>query len=217
MDSSEDMRRTVFPHKTTQSDSPKGGTLADKPAFSAPAADRWYIGEIPPPRWRAIRKTLGKAYEVYVATQRETRVYKSRNKREIERVVIPGLIFIRTTEDNLWNILLTYSDIHRFMLDRAASDRERGKRVFACISDEEMQRLRYVLDNAPNPVAMTAEQLTVGQQIEITRGPLAGLKGELVKKDNTSYLVLKMEMGERNYIMTEISANDVRPINEKHI
>ena len=80
-----------------------------------------------------------------------------------------------------------------------------------------MQRLRYVLDNAPNPVAITAEQLTVGQLIEITRGPLAGLKGELVKKDNSSYLVLKMEMGERNCIMTEISANDVRPINEKHI
>lgn len=147
-----------------------------------------------------------------MATQKETQVYKSRNRREIERVVIPGVIFIHTTEDNLWNILLNYSDIHRFMLDRAASNRQKGKRVYASISDQEMQQLRQMLDNSPHPVVLTTEQLTVGQQVEITRGPLVGLKGELAIIDSTSYIVLKMEMGQRNYIMTEISVNDIRPL-----
>lgn len=173
---------------------------------------RWYIGNCPPQKWRAVRKILEKTYNVYVATQKETRVYKSRNRREIERVVIPGVIFIHTTEDNLWNILLNYSDIHRFMLDRAASNRQKGKRVYASISDQEMQQLRQMLDNSPHPVVLTTEQLTVGQQVEITRGPLVGLKGELAIIDSTSYIVLKMEMGQRNYIMTEISVNDIRPL-----
>lgn len=143
---------------------------------------------------------------------KETKVYTSRNRREVEKIVIPGKIFVRTTEDNLWNILLENSSIYRFMINRAASDREKGKRVFAYVRDAEMQQLRYVLNNAPNPVMITTEDLSLGQKIEIMRGPLIGLKGELARIENATYIVLKMEMGERNYVLTEISVQDIRPI-----
>ena len=126
--------------------------------------------------------------------------------------MIPGKIFIRTTEAHLWDILLEYPSIYRFMINKAASDKEKGKRIFAYVRDEEMQQLRYVLDNAPNPVMITTQKLSLGQKIEITRGPLIGLQGELAKIENTSYIVLKMEMGERNYVLTEISVQDIRPV-----
>lgn len=174
--------------------------------------EKWYIGECKPTRERTIRKSLEKSYEVYVASLKETKVYASRNRREVETVVIPGKIFIRTTEAHLWDILLDYPGIYRFMINRAASDREKGKRVFAYVRDEEMQQLRYVLNNAPNPVIITTQQLSLGQKVEIMRGPLIGLKGELARIENTSYIVLKMEMGERNYVLTEISVQDIRPI-----
>lgn len=173
---------------------------------------KWYIGECKPTRERTIRKSLEKSYEVYVASLKETKVYASRNRREVETVVIPGKIFIRTTEAHLWEILLGYPGVYRFMINRAASDREKGKRVFAYVCDEEMQQLQYVLNNAPNPVMITTQQLSLGQKIEIMRGPLIGLKGELARIENTSYIVLKMEMGERNYVLTEISVQDIRPI-----
>ena len=173
---------------------------------------KWYIGECKPTKERTIRKALEKKYEVYVASLKETKVYASRNRRVVEKIVIPGTIFIRTTEDELWNILLDYPSIYRFMINRAASDREKGRRVFAYVRDEEMQQLRYVLDNAPNPVMITTQQLSLGQKIEIARGPLIGLKGELAKIENSTYIVLKMEMGERNYVLTEISVQDIRPL-----
>ena len=174
---------------------------------------KWYIGECKPTKERTIRSALEKAsYEVYVASQTETKVYASRNRREIEKIVIPGKIFIRTTEAELWNILLTYPSIYRFMINKAASDREKGKRVFAYVPDAEMQQLRYVLNNAPNPVQFTTKELSLGQQIEVMRGPLIGLKGELARIENTTYIVLKMEMGERNYVFTEIPVQDVRPV-----
>ena len=148
---------------------------------------KWYIGECKPTKERTIRSALEKAsYEVYV--------------------------FIRTTEAELWNILLTYPSIYRFMINKAASDREKGKRVFAYVPDAEMQQLRYVLNNAPNPVQFTTKELSLGQQIEVMRGPLIGLKGELARIENTTYIVLKMEMGERNYVFTEIPVQDVRPV-----
>ncbi len=174
--------------------------------------EKWYIAECKPTRERTIRKSLEKKYDVYVASLKETKVYASRNRRVVEKIMIPGKIFIRTSEDHLWEILLEFPGIYRFMINRAASDKERGKRVFAHVRDEEMRQLRYVLDNAPNPVTITTEQLSLGQEIEITRGPLIGLRGELVRIENTSYIVLKMEMGERHYVLTEISVQDIRPV-----
>lgn len=173
---------------------------------------KWFIAECKPTRERVIRKKLEKVYDVYVPCQTETHVYASRNRREVEKIIIPGLVFIRTTEADLWNILLAHSDIYRFMINRLASDLKKGKRVFAYITDAEMQQLRYVLNNAPNPVKITTGMLTLGQMVEITRGPLIGLRGELAKIENAIYIVLKLEMGECHYIMTQISVQDVQPV-----
>lgn len=185
----------------------------DNPKLSTIVKKKWYIAECKPTKERALRSSLEKAgYNVYVASQTETRVYASRNRRKVEKVVIPGKIFINTTETEIWNILLEYPGIYRFMINRAAAGHEIGKRVYACVSEAEMQQLQYVLNNAPNPVMFTTKGLALGQQIEVTRGPLKGLKGELAKIENVTYIVLKMEMGERNYVFTEISIQDVRPI-----
>ena len=78
--------------------------------------------------------------------------------------------------------------------------------------DDQMQQLQYVLNNAEKPVMTTTRTLSLGQQVEVTRGPLIGLKGELATIENATYVVLKMEMGERHYIFTEISITDIRPL-----
>lgn len=174
---------------------------------------RWYIAECKPTKERTLRSTLeSEGYAVYVASQREERVYASRNRRMVEKVVIPGKVFIKTSEAEIWNILSSNLAIHRFMVNRAASDRERGKRVYASVPDVEMEQLRYVLNNAPNPVRFSTEDLIVGQQIEVTRGPLCGLRGVLSMIENVSYIVLRMEMGEHNCVFTEISVQDVKPV-----
>ena len=178
-----------------------------------PQSPKWYIAECKPTKERTLRTLLEKAhYEVYVASQKETKVYASRNRREVEKIVIPGKLFIRTTEAALWDILLAYSSIHRFMINRLASDKEKGKRVYAYVPDDQMQQLQYVLNNAEKPVMTTTRALSLGQQVEVTRGPLIGLKGELATIENATYVVLKMEMGERHYIFTEISITDIRPL-----
>ena len=176
---------------------------------------KWYIAECKPTKERTLRTQLERAnYEVYVASQTETKVYASRNRRDVEKIVIPGKIFIRTTEAALWDILLAHSSIHRFMINRLASDKEKGKRVYAFVPDDEMQQLRYVLNNAAKPVMTTTQTLSLGQQIEVMRGPLIGLKGELATIENATYVVLKMEMGVRHYIFTEISVHDIRPLSD---
>ena len=174
---------------------------------------QWYIAECKPTRERTIRTMLqNDEYEVYLACRVEEKVYKSRNRYKREIPVLPGKMFIHTDETQLMGILLKYPSVHRFMVNRLASDREHAKRVYAYITEEQRQTLEKILTNAPRPVTITTDKLELGQEIEITQGPLKGIKGFLAQKDKSSYIVLKMEMGTSHYIFTEINIQDIQPL-----
>lgn len=179
----------------------------------AMAEAKWYIAECKPTRERTIRTALEKmGIEVYLASQMETHVYKSRNKRQVEKIVIPGKVFIRTQENKLMNILLEFSSIYRFMLNRAVTN-ENGFRPYAVVPDNQMAQLQYMLGNASNPVYLTADDLKLNQKVKVMRGPLAGLEAFFQKKGHESYIVLKVEMGMSHYAITEIPIEDVQPVN----
>ena len=174
---------------------------------------RWYIAECKPTRERTIRTMLQKAgYEVYVASQCETHVYKSRNCRRVEKVLLPGKVFVYTERKHLMEILLSYSSVHRFQLDRASVSDGHGNLPFAFVPEDEMHQLQYVLGQSSNPVLFTADDLILNQKVQIMRGPLAGVEGWFYQKGPTSYIVIKVEMGFSHYAYTEIPTEDVQPI-----
>ena len=119
------------------------------------ASARWYIAECKPTKERTIRTMLTNAnYEVYVASKEEEVVYKSRNRRKKETIVIPGKVFVRTDQTRLMEILLGYSSVHRFMINRSTEARS-----YAYVPDDQMQQLQYMLGHAENPVLLTADHL----------------------------------------------------------
>ena len=180
--------------------------------FAVPNA-KWYIAECKPTRERTIRTMLQKAnYEAYVASRMEVHTYKSRNKRQVEKVVIPSKVFVHTEQSNLIKILYEYSAVYRFMLNKAVATDKNGIRPFAVVPDDQMQQLQYVLGYASNPVFLTADDLELNQKIRIMRGPLTGLEGFFFKKGHSTYIVVKVEMGTRHYVYTEVSIDDVQTI-----
>lgn len=169
---------------------------------------RWFIAECKPTKEGTIRTMLKNAgYEVYLASRNEVKVYKSRNRRVKETVMIPGKVFIRTEEPKLMGILLAYSSVWRFMIDRTAKERK-----FAFVPDSEMQQLQYMLGSAENPVLITADSLKVNQKIRVMRGALAGLEGWFYKEGHTSYVVIKVTMGTSHYVYTEVPIEDIKPL-----
>ena len=54
--------------------------------------------------------------------------------------------------------------------------------------------------------------LKLNQKVRVMRGPLAGLEGYFLKKAHASYIVVKIEMGTRHYVYTEIDIEDVQTI-----
>ena len=169
------------------------------------ANTRWFIAECKPTKEGTIRTMLQNAdYEVYVASRNEMKVYKSRNRRIKETVMIPGKVFVRTEETKLMSIMLGYSSVWRFMIDRTAKDRR-----YAFVPEDEMQQLQYMLGKADNPVLITTDSLKVDQKVKVIRGALAGLEGWYYKGGHTSYIVIKVTMGTNHYVYTEVPLEDV--------
>ena len=155
---------------------------------------RWYIAECKPTKENLVRTMLQKAnYEVYVASHTK------------EAVLISGKVFVRTTEDQLMPIMLGYSSVWRFMMNRAAQGRS-----YAFVSNQEMQQLQYILGKATNPVHITVDSLQVNQRIKVMRGALAGLEGWYYKEGHASYVVIKFSMGISHYVFTEIPIEDIQ-------
>lgn len=172
------------------------------------AQAKWYIAECKPTKEGTIRTLLTNAdYEVYVASKVEEVVYKSRNRRKKETVLIPGKVFVRTEEAKLMDIMLGFSSVYRFMLNRLSQDRS-----FAYIPDDQMQQLQYMLGKAENPVYITSESLKLNQRVKVMRGALSGFEGWFFKESHTSYIVVKMEMGTNHYIFTEVPIEDIQPL-----
>lgn len=169
---------------------------------------RWYIAECKPTKEGTLRTMLTNAhYEVYVASRVVEVVYKSRNRRKKETVVIPGKVFVHTEESKLMEIMLGYSSVHRFMINRSSEARS-----FAFVPDDQMQQLQYVLGHAENPVHLTVDHLKLNQKVKVMRGALAGLEGWFYKEGPTANIVIKMEMGTRHYIYTEVPLEDIQPL-----
>ena len=167
---------------------------------------RWYIAECKPTKEKLVRTMLQKAnYEVYVASRVEEKVYANRTRHTKEAVLISGKVFVRTTEDQLMPIMLGYSSVWRFMMNRAAQGRS-----YAFVSDQEMQQLQYILGTATNPVHITVDSLQVNQRIKVMRGALAGLEGWYYKEGHASYVVIKFSMGISHYVFTEIPIEDIQ-------
>lgn len=167
---------------------------------------RWYIAECKPTKEKLVRTMLQKAnYEVYVASRMVERIYANRTRHTKEAVFISGKVFVRTTEDQLMPIMLGYSSVWRFMMNRAAQGRS-----YAFVSDQEMQQLQYILGKATNPVHITADSLKVNQRIKVMRGALAGLEGWYYKEGHASYVVIKFSMGISHYVFTEIPIEDIQ-------
>ena len=148
-----------------------GHSGQEKPTLDA-GSSRWYIAECKPTRERTLRSSLEKVgYEAYVASRKEIHVYKSRNRRTVEQIVIPGKVFVRTERANLMNILLLFSSVYRFQIDKSAASPTSGEPPYAYVTESEMRRLQHLLVESANPaiVFVVMACINIGLAIPMTR------------------------------------------------
>jgi transcription antitermination factor NusG len=106
----------------------------------------------------------------YVPTQKEIHQWSDRRK-QIERIVIPMIIFVLVDKEGEKN-LRKKSFIYKFISYP-------GQNEAAVIPYEQIEKLKFMLHNADSVVEFSEFVYEVGDEIEIVRGPLKGLYGEL--------------------------------------
>lgn len=142
----------------------------------------------------------------YVPIQNEIHQWSDR-KKKIKRVVIPMIVFVRVDDDELKN-LRTFPFIHKLLSYP-------GEKQPAQIPDGQIDKLMFMLNNADSSILMSDSIYEIGEEVEIIRGPLKGLCGEMCSFEEDRQMVgIRIEL--LGYACVNVNRNDIeRKINNK--
>lgn len=107
-------------------------------------------------------------YSVYIPSRRELRQWSDR-KKWVEVLLIPRVIFIHTIPKKL-NDLLRNPAITSLL-------KAPGERKPALIPASEMEKLMFMAGNSDRTIEISAPRILRGEEVEIVRGSLKGLRG----------------------------------------
>lgn len=139
--------------------------------------------------------------ECYVPVQTELRRWSDRVKR-VERLVLPFMVFVHVTPRER-SLPLTLQAVSRYMVLR-------GEHAPAVISEEEMNRFRFMLDHSTEAVELCSQPLAPGDAVRVIKGPLVGLEGELIQVAGRSKVAIRLSL--LGYAQVDMSVEDVEKI-----
>lgn len=142
--------------------------------------------------WFALRTETGReprvneqlrmrGIEAYLPTYKEDRPWRSVRRREAERALFPGYIFSRFEYEDRFTALNVPGVIELLSFGPTP----------ASVPDLEIENLRVVVATG---VAEPWNLLKVGQQVTITHGPFAGIRGRLLKVKNKLRLIVGIDL-----------------------
>ena len=128
---------------------------------------KWFVANVPPRAEKSVRdKLLEMNHEAYVASHKELHVWARGQRRVIEKVLIPCVVFVHVSNDNR-NSVLAHSGISSFMMDPARQKDEVGRRQLAVIPDEEMEALQAILRQDDFDVEFATTNFAVGDRVRV--------------------------------------------------
>ena len=202
----------------------QGGALPSPSLSSSPhnplqvSSASAFHAEVPPSYWHAAlvkrnyerlcRDQLANlGHETYLASQKETHIYRNRTRREVEKIIIPNIVFIRIPGHQTLPVMKSCSLIQGFLRNKAAQASPYGQQPMAIIPDQQMKLLQFMLYHAEQPVNFTNQPLHLGDRIRVTRGQLAGLEGQVLREGKNAYIVVSLDI--LGSAITSIALTDV--------
>lgn len=133
---------------------------------------------------RTATRLSKEGYETYIPTQQEVHQWSDR-KKKVDRLIMPMVVFVRASlREEEW--LRNQSFIHR-LLALPGSDEDK-KRFATPIPDNQIERLKFLLENADSEVTIVSN-FKVGDSVRVISGPLNGLEGIVSEIDEKSSVV----------------------------
>ena len=133
----------------------------------------WFVGCTMSCRERKVGDVLKLLSVDYFLPEQEVVREWSDRRKKVRRLVIPRMIFVRTTEHRRRTLLGDVPGLVRFM--------SRGGTFNPVIvPDSQMDVFIKMLTQSDEPVALASEPLIPGDHVRVVGGPLDGVECELV-------------------------------------
>jgi len=120
--------------------------------------------------------------DYYLPLQTVKRRWSDRMKA-VEVPVVNGYIFVHIPTTDYKKVTNIYGAL--------SFVREGGKP--AVIPDNQLTRLRFMVEHSDEPVEYTRETYELGEKIIITKGPLTGITGELIEMKGKHKVLIRLE------------------------
>jgi len=181
-------------------------------AVGVPEA-KWFIAIINNHSEKSTAEKLAKmSVENYLPTQSEIRVWRTGKRVKVDKVLIPSKIFIHCT-DKERRKLVYLPFINRFMVNIAAERGASSNRPIAVVPEDEIEKLKFMLGVSDGDVSFS-EHFIKGQKIEVVRGPLRGLVGEIAEDADSGVSRLCVNISCLGCASVTINPKDVKPIDD---
>ena len=163
----------------------------------------WYIAVVNYNTERACEEKLRNllheeadgAFATYVPVQRELREQPSTGRRVCcDRLLCPGLLFIRCVPQLRYRIACRAKFIHHFLMDRARQA-DNGPKAFAIVPHAQMELFQRMVGQAETPVTIDPTLLRAGSKVRVKSGRFEGIEGILDRDpDGSPLLALRVNI-----------------------
>ena len=121
----------------------------------------------------------------YLAVQHERHKWSDRF-RDVDRMVIPRVIFLHTTMEGRLRALKEVPYIQRFIMA------EKGAFHPAKIPDEQMEAFRFMVEHGREKIKLASVPIVPGDRCLIISGSLNGLECDVVNLKDKKYAAVRL-------------------------
>lgn len=128
------------------------------------------------------RELTKKGVETYLPLLREKRQLSDRIKI-IERPLLPGYVFVKISNKEYYDVLVTYGAIRYVCFDGKPTP----------IPDCQIEDLKLFIENRDCKIEVTSEHIGKGDLIKVVNGPLKNVAGEVVEIRGKRRILLRFD------------------------
>ncbi|WP_372643017.1 UpxY family transcription antiterminator [Ancylomarina sp.] len=129
---------------------------------------------------KVYKELLEKGVETYLPLKKELRVWSDR-KKWVERPLFSSYVFVRVSEREYYEALSPTWAVRYVCFG--------GKAI--PIPDSQIESLKLFLEDTKRDVELTSKSLKKGDHLEVTIGPLKGVRGELLQLRGQHRIVIR--------------------------
>ena len=155
----------------------------------------WYVLLVALRAEKSVRDNLQcRGIESFVASRKELHVWRREQRKVIEKVLIPAVVFVHTTNSEREDIL-KQPNVKAFMVNPAARKTEYGRNPLAIIPDTEMQLLQDMLTQNDLDVDFATTNFAVGDRVKILGLGSTDQLAHIIRipGDNNTYVGVRLE------------------------